>query len=250
MDFSESIKAACADHALAVYPQEACGFIVEASGAQRYLPCLNAAPKPNEGFVIRAEQYADAEDIGPIVGLFHSHPGGTCKPSMADLTMCERVGIPAWLICALGVQASGDLGVDAWHAFGPSGYVAPLVGRPFVHGVHDCYSIVRDWYAQERGIDVPDFERADKWWENKGGPSLYLDNYRAAGFVDVGRDAAIEIGDVLLMTVLSRHGLPNHAGVYIGKGQFLHHMAGKLSRREVWGGTWSNSLYTVLRHKG
>jgi cell wall-associated NlpC family hydrolase len=147
------------------------------------------------------------------------------------------------------MQADGTIGLDSWHTFGPSGYVAPLLGREFVHGVHDCYALIRDWYEQERGITLPDFERNERWWETKGA-SLYLDNYRAAGFIDVGRDAEPQAGDVLLMTVLSKHGEPNHAGVYLGGGQFLHHTANRLSGRALFGGMWSNSLFTVLRYGG
>lgn len=128
-------------------------------------------------------------------------------------------------------------------------FIAPLIGRQFAHGVHDCYAIVRDYYRLERGVDLPDFERSDEWWDD-GHSSLYLDNYRAAGFEDVGHDAPLEVGDVLLMQIRSRNGVPNHAGVYLGDSQFIHHMHGRLSGRTVWGGMWAQSLHTVLRYKG
>ncbi|WP_230384747.1 lysis system i-spanin subunit Rz, partial [Burkholderia pseudomallei] len=64
--------------------------------------------------------------------------------------MCGRSGIAKWVIVSLGVQADGSIGIDDWCEFEPGGYVARLVGRQFVHGVHDCYAIVRDWYLAER----------------------------------------------------------------------------------------------------
>ncbi|WP_321940062.1 C40 family peptidase [Paraburkholderia sp. J8-2] len=248
-DLDPDAKLAITDHAILTYPEECCGFIVSTPQGQRYLPCHNRATNPREHFAIAAEDYADAEDIGPLLAVVHSHPNARAIPSPADRAVCEKVGIPAWVIVSVGVEADGRIGVHDWHSFGPSGYVAPLIGRPFVHGVHDCYSIVRDWYAQERGITIPDFERSDRWWEQKG-QSLYMDNYARAGFVDVGPHVEPEEGDVLLMTVLSKHGEPNHAGVYVGGGRFIHHLYGRLSVQAIFGGMWAQCLTTILRHKG
>jgi len=246
---NETIKAAIAEHAIAEYPRECVGLLSLVRGVETYLPCTNHAATPTEQFVLAAEDYASAEDAGEIVAIVHSHPGGRAHPSDADKAMCEASGIARWVIASVGVQADGSIGVDGWCEFGPCGFIAPLVGRRFSHGVHDCYSIVRDWYRIERGVVLPDFERRDEWWDD-GKSSLYLDNYRAAGFVDVGQDAQLEIGDVLLMEILGKNGVPNHAGVYLGDTKFLHHMRGRLSTRTVWGGMWRQCLRTVLRYEG
>lgn len=246
---NETTKAAIASHAIAEYPRECVGLVVLVQGAEIYMPCVNWAATPSEQFVLSAADYALAEDAGEIVALAHSHPGAPARPSVADQAMCEQGGIALWVIVSLGVQADGSIAVDDWCEFGPSGYVAPLIGRQFAHGVHDCYAIVRDWYRLERGVELPDFERRDDWWDD-GHSSLYLDNYRAAGFADVGVAAELEPGDVLLMQIRSRNGVPNHAGVYLGDGQFLHHMHGRLSGRAVWGGMWAQCLRTVLRFRG
>lgn len=246
---NETIKAAIAAHAIAEYPREAVGLIVSADGAETYMPFRNAAATPSEHFALSGEDYARAEDSGEIVALVHSHPDAPARPSDADKAMCEQSGIARWIIVSLGVQADGSIGVDDWHELGPSGYVAPLIGRQFVHGVHDCYSLIRDYYALERGVTLPDFERPDGWWDD-GKSNLYLDNFARAGFVDVGQDAEPQNGDVLLMQIRSRNCVPNHAGIYLDGGVLLHHMYGRLSGRTVWGGMWAHSLRTVLRYKG
>lgn len=246
---NESIKAAIAAHAIAEYPREAVGFVTSVAGVETYMPCANCAATPTEHFVISGEDYARAEGAGHIVALVHSHPGAAARPSAADKAMCEQSGIALWVIVSLGMQADGSIAVDDWCEFGPSGFIAPLIGRQFAHGIHDCYAIVRDWYRLERDVVLPDFERRDDWWED-GHSSLYLENYRAAGFEDIGAEADLAIGDVLLMQIRSRNGVPNHAGIYIGDGHFLHHMHGRLSGRAVWGGMWAQCLRTVLRYRG
>jgi proteasome lid subunit RPN8/RPN11 len=242
-------KEAIAAHAIAEYPRECCGFLVDVDGQEVYFPCRNVADKPEEFFAISAADYADCEDVGEIRAVVHSHPGASARPSAADRAVCERSDIDLWIICSLGIQDDGSIGIDDWCEFGKTGFLAPLIGRQFVHGVHDCYAIIRDWYQIERGIKLPDFERSDKWWED-GHSSLYLDNYKKAGFVDVGRNAQLEPGDVLLMQIRSKNGVPNHAGIYTGEGRFIHHMHSRLSVRALFGGMWRDCLITVLRYEG
>jgi proteasome lid subunit RPN8/RPN11 len=245
----ERIRAAIADHALAEHPREACGLVVVQDGHETYVRCRNVASTASEHFVMSAEDYARAEDLGEIVAVVHSHPGAPARPSAADRAMCEQSGVARWVIVSLGVQGDGSIGIDDWCEFGPTGFIAPLLGRQFVHGVHDCYDLVRSYYQLERGVTLPDFERPDDWWAD-GVSNLFLDNFQKAGFEDMGQIADLEVGDVLLMQIRSKNGVPNHSGIYLGGNVLLHHMYGQLSGRTVWGGMWAHSLRTVLRYKG
>jgi proteasome lid subunit RPN8/RPN11 len=246
---NETTKNAIADHALAEYPRECCGLVVLAGGEEVYVPCRNIAPRPEQDFVMSPEDFSHAEDSGEVIALAHSHPGMPARPTKTDMTSCEGSGIPLWVIVALGVQANGSIAIDDWSEFRPSGYVAPLLGREWSHGVLDCYALVRDWYRLERKVALPNFDRTDKWWED-GASNLYIDNYEKAGFTNLGPDVEPEMGDVLLMQIRSKNGVPNHAGVYLGDGVFIHHMRGQLSGRTVWGGMWAQCLRGVLRYAG
>ncbi|PHM45224.1 peptidase P60 [Xenorhabdus miraniensis] len=124
----------------------------------------------------------------------------------------------------------------------PSKGIKPLLGRPFVHGIWDCFSIVRDWYQLERGIEIPNFARSDGWWNR--GENLYLKNYASAGFVECSDE--LQVGDVIIMQVQANE--PNHAGVYIGEGLMLHHMYGQLSNRVPYDGYWQERTIKILRY--
>jgi cell wall-associated NlpC family hydrolase len=162
---------------------------------------------------------------------------------------CEASGLP-WVIVAVHKGVPGEI-----HRFEPSGYVVPLIGRQFHHGVLDCYTLCRDWYAREAGIMLPDFDRPDDWWDD-GHSSLYLDNFRAAGFDVVTNNVRehpepLRRGDGILMQIRAKNDVPNHAGVYLGEGRgwFIHHLYGRLSSRDVYGGTWSEYTRLIVRHR-
>ncbi|WP_020201861.1 C40 family peptidase [Cupriavidus sp. WS] len=223
-------------HAARDYPREACGLVVVVRGRERYVPCRNSA-SGTEHFILPAEDYAAAEDLGEVVAVVHSHPDYPAAPSEADLVSCEASGL-SWHILSWPA--------DDLRTIQPSGYQAPLVGRTFAHGVLDCYTLVRDWYQRERGIVLKDFPRHDEWWNQ--GEDLYLQHYAEAGFERISQDQPERPGDVILMQLRAK--VANHAAVYLGDGLMLHHLHGRLSSRDVYGGYWQEITRCVLRYQG
>lgn len=215
----------------------------------KYIPCTNTA-KDDSNFRLPREEYVAAADQGEILAVVHSHPDRQARPTPADLDACEEGGIP-WYIVQVGMNDAGEIIAGEIYMFEPSGYEAPLIGLPFVHGVHDCYSLIRRWYKKERGIDLPDFEREDGWWDD-GIQNLYLDNYKEVGFVEVAAGSAdLQVGDVILMQIRSKNH-PNHAAVYVDPERqiMVHHMYGQLSSRAVYGGHWLRVTRAIYRYVG
>lgn len=231
-DFAQVLVSAL-EHAAGEQPREACGLVVARDGGRFYHPARNQA-EGLEHFVIDPDDYAAAEDEGAIVAIAHSHVNRPPTPSEADRVGCERTGLP-WLI------VNWPLGT--WEVLQPAGYVAPYVGREFVHGVLDCYGLVRDWYAREMAIDLPDMPREWEWWL-KGG-NLYRDNFAKHGFVEV--TGIPQRGDGFLMRL--RSPVENHAAIYEGAGRILQHLQGRLSSRDVYGGYWQRHTTAHLRHR-
>lgn len=230
MNLSELIPAIAA-HAAAEAPRECCGVVV----AGRYIPCRNAAEGLHR-FAIDPADYADAEDAGPIDLVVHSHAFEPATPSAADIAACNAGRVP-WLIVNHPTGAHERLEPQS------GALPAPIEGREFVHGVHDCYALVRDWYRLHRGLLLRDYARADRWWD--AGQNLYADNFAAEGFVPVSMDDLRE-GDALL--IQERSPVVNHAGIYLSGNRILHHPSGRLSRAEVYGQYWRNRTRLVLRH--
>ena len=221
-------------HAREEFPREACGLLMVVNGKERYRRCRNLAVGTDQ-FVMDPVDYATAELSGDILAIVHSHPSTPAEPSQADLVACEASGLP-WHIVAIPSQR--------WAYLEPTGYRAPLVGRTWSHGVLDCYAIIRDWFAIEKQIALPDFARHDEWWLR--GENLYLDNFAAAGFKTITADQ-LQPGDVILMRVFSP--VPNHGAVYLGDNQVIHHVQNRLSCREPYSIFWRNRTTHFLRHE-
>ena len=235
MIISKALETKILEHAQAEDPRECCGLVAVVKGRKRYFPCTNLADTPDEHFVLKAEDYAAVEDQGEIVAIVHSHPISNPQPSQADRVACAKSGLPWFIINPKTAGSSLTF---------PEQYELPYVGREFVFGVVDCYSLCRDWYGREFGLQLSDYQRRDKFWER--GENLYLDNFHHEGFHQVPFEG-LQYGDALLMQLGSM--LPNHAAIYVGDQQILHHVQGRLSSRDVLGGYYVKSTAMVLRHE-
>ncbi|EBA3784272.1 phage tail protein, partial [Salmonella enterica] len=201
-------------HAKRCTPAESCGYVVKTAFETVYLPCENISAEPGMYFRMSPEDYIRASFLGEVVALVHSHPGDGGQPylSTVDRTLQIQSGLDWWLV--------SDERIHKFRC------VPHLTGRQFEHGVTDCYTLFRDAYHLA-GIDMPDFDREDDWWSQ--GKSLYLDHLEATGFYRVDPEDA-QPGDVLICCFGSP--TPNHAAIYCGNGELLHHIPEQLSKRE------------------
>lgn len=235
---TDAIRQQLLDHAAQCAPRECCGLLVEVAGQLQYFASENLFPGEagQDRFRLDPAVYAAAEDAGQVLAVVHSHPGASANPSTADRAGCERSSLP-WLVVG---YPSGV--IKQVH---PCGWKAPYKGRTFAHGVMDCYTLIQDWFSRELSVELLDFEREDDWW--KRGEDLYMQGFEKAAFVRVA--GAPQRHDVVLMAVASRHGKANHGAVYLGDGVILHHLWGRLSCEDVYGGYWLQHTVAVVRHQ-
>lgn len=219
--------------AIAASPNEVCGLVVAHGAKCRLVQARNLAEKPRNTFDLDPDAWLEVQDDESVIGIYHSHPRGTSAPSWADLQGCETSGLPWHIVTTEGHYSCTQ----------PSGFVTPYLERPYVHGIHDCFSIVRDWYQREWGLDVPDFPRQDQWWDK--GANHYVDHFQEYGF-QVIHNQEPEIGDGFFIQIASP--VPNHAAVYVGKGLILHHVQNRLSTKDPYGGSWQRHTTHHLRH--
>ncbi|SER29897.1 Proteasome lid subunit RPN8/RPN11, contains Jab1/MPN metalloenzyme (JAMM) motif [Faunimonas pinastri] len=245
---SPSVIEAAQAHARAEYPKESCGLVV--GGV--YQPCFNYATAPEQDFEIASRVYKDALDTGALQAVLHSHPGGPFYPSERDMQSQIDMDLPWGIIVTDGERTSPPI------VWGDSLPIAPVIGREFTHGIHDCYSLVRDTFRlgkerlSEQGIEdwpfdpieLPEVARSDGWWS--GDQDLYADHFAKFGFTPVPL-SEVRPGDCFLMGIRSEK--LNHAGILLSNDLLLHHLPTRLSRREPVG-IWARHAEIWVRYEG
>lgn len=210
------------EHAKEEFPLESCGVIVDG----KYCPEKNVHENPTKSFRLSREAwtYSTYPGEAKLEGIVHSHPNGPEYPSSNDMVSQIASAVP-W--CIVPVYARSDdsnetiEGEPFW--FGDQLLAPPLLGRKFRHGVTDCYSLIRDWYKLNRGIDLNEIPRDWNWWDK--GQNLYMIGFPKAGFEEVAVNNNPAVGDVALVAIGSS--TINHAGVYIGHEKIMHHPANR-----------------------
>ena len=212
---------------------EACGLLSVERGRVRWTPCENKAENPKNDFTIDPLDYKAVADRGDVVGVIHSHPSAAPTPSTIDRAACDRLGVP-WYIFGKN---------DEWIKLEPKEEAYELLGRPFVFGVYDCFTILQDYFET---LDIIVNPRDYEWEFWKKGKNLYLENFEEEGFVEV-TDGSLQVHDVILMALNSP--ITNHAGIYVGRGRMLHHAPSRLSCRDNYNGIWNHITRAIVRHK-
>ena len=208
-------------HAQEEDPKESCGFLLNIKGKEKYFPCENLSTYSQQCFIIDPNDYIKAEESGNILAVVHSHPVTPPVASQADMIGCENSNLP-WHIV--------NPKTEEWGYLEPSGYKPPLLGRPWVWGITDCWSLVRDWYKEEKNIILRDWDRPSTPQQFLEKP-LFESRAWRTGFRELRPNEKLLNGDVLLMSILSP--TLNHVAIFIN-GDVLHHLADRISCKEPY----------------
>ena len=214
-------KDAALKHAKEQDPRESVGVLIVIKGKEQYYPCNNLSTYSQQCFILDPEDYVKADALGEITAIVHSHPVTPPSPSQADKVSCEQSGLK-WHIV--------NPKTETWGYCEPTGYKPPLIGRQWVWGVTDCWSLVRDYYKENKNIILRDWERPTTPEEFIKNP-MFEKCAADTGFAELKPDDKLQNGDLLFMSILA-NGL-NHVAVFID-GDVLHHLADRLSTKEPY----------------
>ncbi|QJT70548.1 UNVERIFIED_ASMBLY: putative minor tail protein [Shigella phage 2019SD1] len=182
--------------------------------------CKNttAHDDPENHFEMDAIEYVEACESGELIAVVHSHTGDGAStiPSAHDTCMCDEMGV-SWVIVS---WPEGDMRIIEPES-------RPLIGRPWSLGAYDCWGLIMAWHKQH-GVILNDFRKPYEWWKPEHGENLYR--------------------KIIVIFQLSAP-VWNHAGIYLGNNQLLHHASGKLSRVDLYSGWYQEHAKMVCRHK-
>ena len=233
MSWKESFK----KYAKKQAPDEACGLLAIIKGKETFWPCKNLAEGKFEFFILDPDDWAECEDTGEVLGVVHSHPKGPANPSDTDKAACEHLGFPYYIY---------SLEHDHWEELEPNGWKAPsLIGRKFIWGKYDCWSIISDWYLETKNIKLMDWKRPKTMKAHIQNPE-FEKALPIGGFTKQSDHKNLQIGDVLLFQSVT--GNLDHVAVYIGDMMILNHSIRSLSCRELFDLKYQQALKGVYRY--
>lgn len=216
---------------------EACGVLAVQAGNQlEALELQNVHPQPEHCFLMEPRRYLELYRAGTVQAYWHSHPHGPAEFSEPDRVLSEETGLPCYLYA---------VEPDELVVYTPSGWAPPLEGRHFMPGVNDCFALVRDWHRQNTGLELELPQRTTEMLTS-GIPDAQelLERNRLVRVVDGPRR-----GDLLVMHIRAAGSRPNHLGVFLGQGEFLHQLTAEPSQVAPWGGMWEHCCCMILRHQ-
>lgn len=126
-----------------------------------------------------------------------------------------------------------------------------LLGKQWVHGTQDCYTIAQQIFKDNLGIELTNYARPTDWWIQ--GLNLYAENFRKEGFevVDCKEDD-IQLLDVFMICIPDGRCLRNvinHCAIYVGDGKVVHHLGKRLSECTLYRGYLKRYTSYIIRHK-
>jgi len=88
-----------------------------------------------------------------------------------------------------------------------------FVGKKYSWNEFNCYTLIVKLF-KELGYDIPDYQTEEGW--HKRGKNYFVEEYHKL-WVKIDE---LEIHDIILFKMMSS--VPNHVGIYIGNGKFIH----------------------------
>lgn len=229
------------------YPEEACGLVyADSKGKPHFVECKNKSLEPKHNFLIEPEEYLKVSELGEVVACWHTHCETAPIGSKADKQACKNTQVP-WFIGSV-YKKDGHFTFDGLTLVEvDNDFEMPLVGRPYVFGVFDCFSLMRDYYHRELHIDLPELPRYERIWTSEPDYMARVAQEKF-GFVRIPIDEQPKIGDLyFIQTGVTG---ADHIGIYLGDDRILHQTRNRLSRKDIYGGSyWQEHTLSHWRHK-
>jgi proteasome lid subunit RPN8/RPN11 len=216
--------------------EEICGLLYYTFDSIEIFPCRNVSLEDKKySYEIDPQEYIRAVSLGKLCGVYHSHPDDDSLFSETDIEYAEEFALPIYVY---------GLKDKKFAEYIPSSYEINLEGLPFVWGLFDCFSIVRNYFRQKHKLFISDYDR-DESFANSNSNIIIENMNREKFFIVENKD--IQNDDVLLFK--SNRIFPHHFGVFVGNSRILHHPLGRLSTIELLTEKEIKSLSYVLRMK-
>lgn len=244
IEFNTQLKEKIKEEAKKAFPKECCGFIYLDKTSYKFdvFPCKNVAEQKNNNFTISPNDYLRCSYLGQIIACYHSHSNDNTEFSEIDKDNSNKYEMHYILY---------NVKQDIFNFYTPNSEKNPYIGRPFILGVSDCFTLVQDYAKKERNINLQ-FPRNVLYPKDlKEIGALYEENFIANGFIKLTKDVELKKDDGLMMIFPAiSEKYPTHAAVYIGNGMILHQPFNSFSCVNIYDNFYKKHTSYVLRYGG
>lgn len=224
-------------HALQEAPNECCGFLVGNDFCA--VRVKNISDDPRKRFKISSTDFV--KFAPEIKAVYHSHLE-SLGFSEFDKVNSEAHQIPFVLY---------HVKHETFQVYYPCGYEVPYVGRDFIIGRVDCFSLIKDYYLRELNVAIPDLNHHYRLVEDKANHqdntatyTILEDFFLCNGFVATNN---LQKNDVILTSSLGIKSAV-HLAIYLGDNLILHHPFKRKSRIEPLNSFWKRRIILMVRH--
>ena len=148
MDNLVEIKKFVKEESLKNLSKESCGLLLKRGSTVVPIPCDNISPNPEVHFIISPLDVMEQSKTGKLVGFYHSHVmPENLKLSKYDRLVSEKLKLDSLIY---------SIENDDFLYFSPSKHNPEYIGRPFIIGLYDCFTLAQDYYRYTLNIKIPD----------------------------------------------------------------------------------------------
>jgi proteasome lid subunit RPN8/RPN11 len=216
MRLTKKIKEKIKQHALEEAPHECCGLIVSNGKNVNVIPCNNVSSSPECHFKIPPFDYVRACNSGKLEAIYHSHPNGPAKFSLADQQNYNATK-ERFILYSLEDDGFCDSLEEE---------NSELLGRSFKLGVTDCMNIAQDYYVNKFGIkaEYDEIWPSDDYYFNKNGKINIKKVIERIKYFDFSlvKDKTPKEDDLLVLKDTGPKDIwPCHLSIYVGHDKVL-----------------------------
>lgn len=232
-----SIEKSVISHSESKPNEEVCGLILKhPSGEVLIEKVQNTHSDKENGFYMPQSLLIKHLISKTILGIYHSHPKSSEKPSVIDVKMSEEICLP-YLIYSLKTKK--------FFLYFPESYEPDeLIGRSYVKGFNECSCIFKDYFQKILGINIT------KWNKNYWLPEKDKEaNDLLLKILDknLKKVKTIKEHDVIVFEVKKNARL--HIGIYLGDDFFMHQPKQQLSQKQILDERWQSKIKYLYRYR-
>lgn len=243
VEFNNQIKQIIRKESISEFPKEICGFIYFDKINYKFdiFKCKNIAYSKNKNFTISPYEYLECSKLGKIVACYHSHSNNNKEFSEMDKENSNIYNINYILY---------NVKYDTFNFYIPNTEKNNYVGKPFILGKSDCFTLMQEYAQKEENIILKFPSNILYPRDLKSINDLYEKNFLEAGFIKMEKDVDLKKSDgiMMLFPAISNQ-YPTHAAVYIGNNLILHQPYNCFSCVNLYDNFFKKHTSYVLRHR-